>query len=115
MADAWRSLGAQVTLIEGSDRPLEHEERFAGELVQEALRVKGVDVRCDATATAVHRNGDDEVVVSIEGGPDVVADELLVATGRVPHTDDLGVDTVGLEPGEYIDVDDQMRAHGRRR
>ena len=42
MADAWRSLGAQVTLIEGSDRPLEHEERFAGELVQEALRVRGV-------------------------------------------------------------------------
>ena len=112
MADAWRSLGAQVTLIEGSDRPLEHEERFAGELVQEALRTKGVDVRCDAKATAVRRNDDDEVVVSIEGGPDVVADELLVATGRVPHTDDLGVDSVGLEPGKYIDVDDQMRASG---
>ena len=112
MADAWRSLGAQVTLIEGSDRPLEHEERFAGELVQEALRMKGVDVRCDAKATSVNRNGDDEVVITIEGGPEVVADELLVATGRVPHTADLGVDTVGLEPGKYIEVDDQMRATG---
>ena len=112
LADAWRSLGAQVTVIEGSDRPLEHEERFAGELVQDALRMKGVDVRCGATATSVHRNGNDEVVVTVEGGPEVVADELLVATGRVPHTGDLGVDSVGLKPGEYVEVDDQMRATG---
>ena len=77
-----------------------------------SARVNGVDVRCDANSTAVHRNGADEVVVSIDGGPEVVADELLVATGRVPHTDDLGMDTVGLEPGAYVEVDDQMRATG---
>lgn len=112
MAQAWRSLGAQVTLIEGSDRPLEHEEPFAGEQVMESLQERGVDVRCDAKATAVNRNEADEVVIAIDGSPDVVADELLIATGRHPHTDDLGLDTVGLEPGAYIDVDDQMRATG---
>ncbi len=40
----------------------------------------------------------------------MVADELVVAIGRRPHTDDLGVETVGLEPGESIEVDDRMRA-----
>lgn len=42
----------------------------------------------------------------------MVADELVVAIGRSPHTDDLGLDTVGLEPGESIEVDDHMRASG---
>ena len=112
MANAWRSLGSQVTLIESSDRPLDHEERFAGELVQDALRERGVDVRCDATATAVSRDSSGEVTVTVQGQADVVADELIVATGRRPHTDDLGLDTIGLEPGGYVQVDDQMRATG---
>jgi len=112
MAQAWCALGAQVTLIEDADRPLLREEPFAGEQVQAALIEAGVEVRCGATATAVNRNADDEVVIEIEGGPAVVADEILVATGRHPLTDDLGLETVGLEPGAYVEVDDQMRADG---
>jgi len=112
MAQAWCSLGAKVTLIEGSDRPLEHEEPFAGEQVQEALTAQGVEVRCDAKATSVHRNDADEVVIAVDGHPDVVADELVIATGRHPKTDDLGLDSVGLEPGSYVEVDDQMHAIG---
>ncbi|MEJ7714772.1 MAG: FAD-dependent oxidoreductase [Thermoleophilaceae bacterium] len=84
MAQAWCALGAQVTLIEDADRPLLREEPFAGEQVQAALIEAGVEVRCGATATAVNRNADDEVVIDIEGGPAVVADEILVATGRHP-------------------------------
>jgi len=110
MAQAWRALGAQVTLIEDADRPLLREEPFAGEQVQAALIEAGVEVRCGAKATAVNRNADGEVVIDIEGGPAVVADEILVATGRHPLTDDLGLETVGLEPGTYVEVDDQMRA-----
>ncbi len=112
MAGAWRSLGAQVTLIEAADRPLDHEEPFAGEQVQDALRERGVEVRCGSNATSVRRDGSGEVTVTIEGQDDVVADELLVATGRKPHTDDLGLETIGLEPGEYVEVDDHMRATG---
>ncbi len=112
MAGAWRSLGAQVTLIEAADRPLDHEEPFAGEQVQDALRERGVEVRCGSSATSVRRDESGEVTVTIEGQGDVVADELLVATGRRPRTDDLGLETIGLEPGEYVQVDDQMRATG---
>ncbi|HEV2723672.1 MAG TPA: NAD(P)/FAD-dependent oxidoreductase [Thermoleophilaceae bacterium] len=112
MAQAWRSLGAQVTLLEALDRLIPREERFASELVAESLREAGVDVRVGSKATDVRRAGGGEVTISLEEGPPVVADELVVAIGRRPHTDDLGVDTVGLEPGEPIEVDDRMRASG---
>ena len=112
MCQAWQTLGSQVTLIEAADLPLEREEPFAGELVQNALREIGVDVRCGSKATAVSRGDDGEVTVEIEGQDPVTADELIVATGRHPHTDDVGLETVGLEAGAYVDVDDQMRATG---
>jgi dihydrolipoamide dehydrogenase len=108
MAQAWRTLGSQVTLIEGGDRLIAREEAFAGELVAESLRDRGVDVRFDAMVTKVSRDGD--VQIELAEGPPVVADELVVAVGRRPHTDDLGAESVGLEPGESIEVNDQMRA-----
>jgi len=111
MAQAWSTLGSQVTLIEALDTLLSREEPFAGEQVGDSLRERGVDVRLGQKATKVSRT-DGEVTVELEEGPAVTADELLVAIGRRPLTDDLGVDTVGLEPGKPIEVDDQMRATG---
>ena len=108
MAQAWRTLGSEVTLIEAMDRLIGREEPFAGEELAESLRQRGVDVRLGSKATRVTRNG--EVVVELEDGPEVRADELVVSIGRRPHTDKLGVESVGLEPGEPIEVDDQMRA-----
>lgn len=110
MAQAWRSLGSQVTLIEAIDRLIGREEPFASEELAESLRELGVDVRLGSKATRVSRDG--EVVVELEDGPAVRADELLVSVGRRPHTDRLGVETVGLEPGKPIDVDDRMCATG---
>ena len=112
MAQAWRTLGAQVTLIESMDRLIGREEAFAGELVEESLRELGVDVRLGSKATAVSRADGGEVSIELEEGPAVAADELLVAIGRRPRTDDLGVESVGLEPGKSIEVDDRMRATG---
>jgi len=129
MAQAWSTLGSQVTVIEGGPRLIAREEAFAGELVAESLRERGVDVRLDSKVTKVSRDTrsgtGSEVVIGLEEGsskdsasvPDpagspVVADELVVAVGRRPLTGDLGVETVGLEPGEIIEVDDQMRATG---
>ena len=109
MAQAWRSLGSQVTLIEGGDRLIGREEPFAGEQVEQALRERGVDVRLGVRAVAVRADGG-EVEVELESGGPVRADELLVATGRRPNTADLGLESVGLEPGKPIDVDDWMRA-----
>jgi pyruvate/2-oxoglutarate dehydrogenase complex dihydrolipoamide dehydrogenase (E3) component len=111
LAQAWRSLGSQVTILERSDRLLEREEPFAGEQVADSLRALGVDVRVDAAVSAVRADGG-EVVVELDGEAPVTADELLVAAGRRPRTDDIGIDAVGLEPGKPIEVDDRMRATG---
>ena len=111
LAQAWRSLGSQVTLIEAGDRLLAREEPFAGDQVEQALRDHGVDVRKGTKAVAV-RSRDGEVVVELESGDAVPGDELLVAIGRRPNTTDLGLESVGLEPGKPIEVDDHMRAPG---
>jgi pyruvate/2-oxoglutarate dehydrogenase complex dihydrolipoamide dehydrogenase (E3) component len=111
MAQAWRSLGSQITLIEAGDRVLPREEPFASEDVEESLREHGVDIRTGATAVAV-RSEAGEVVVELDSGASIPGDELLVAVGRRPNTNDLGVETVGLEPGKPIEVDDHMRRPG---
>ncbi len=111
LAQAWATLGSSVTLVEAEPALLANEEPFVGEQVADGLRAVGVDVRLGAKATAVRRDGA-EVTLEVEGADPFVADEILVAVGRRPHTDDLGLDTVGLEPGDSIEVDDQLRARG---
>ncbi|HEX2436542.1 MAG TPA: NAD(P)/FAD-dependent oxidoreductase [Solirubrobacterales bacterium] len=113
LAQAWRSLGSEVALVEAMDRVLSPEEPFASDQVEAGLREIGVDVRTGAKASAV-RGGDGEVTVELEGGEEVSGEELLVAVGRTPNTDDLGFDEVGVEPGErgYLEVDDQLRVGG---
>lgn len=100
-------LGSAVTLL--SRGPLLRGfEPFAGELVRDALRDRGVDVREGVSPEAVSRT--DDVRIRVEGGEEVAADEVLVATGREPATAELGLETVGLEPGGPIEVDDSMQA-----
>ncbi|MCW3035000.1 MAG: pyridine nucleotide-disulfide oxidoreductase, partial [Actinobacteria bacterium] len=83
-------------------------EPFAGEAVKSALEGRGVQVLLRATAANVERDGNGRVSLGMAGGETIVADELLVATGRKPHTDDIGLETVGLEPGTWLEVDDTM-------
>jgi pyruvate/2-oxoglutarate dehydrogenase complex dihydrolipoamide dehydrogenase (E3) component len=111
LAQAWRSLGSQVTLVEALDRVLAREEPFASDLVAEALREAGVDVRTGVKATAA-RAGAGEVTLELEHGGPVRAERLLVAVGRRPNTDDLGLETVGLEPGAPVEVGDDLRVPG---
>ena len=112
MAQAWCTLGSQVTLIEAMDRLLGREEPFAAEQVAVSLRERGVDVRLGARAATVRRDEAGEVIIELEDGTEVRVDELAVATGRHPRTDDLGLESVGLEAGQWIDVDDQLRVTG---
>jgi dihydrolipoamide dehydrogenase len=112
LAQAWRSLGSEVTLVEGGERVLGHEEPFASEEVEQALRGMGVDVRTATKATAAERAGD-EVRLTLDSGDTVAGDELLLALGRTPRTSDIGLDTVGLEDGAFIDTDEHLRAGGR--
>jgi pyruvate/2-oxoglutarate dehydrogenase complex dihydrolipoamide dehydrogenase (E3) component len=110
MAQAYTSLGSDVTLIERADRLIAREEPFAADDVEQSLREQGVDARLGVSATSVRAEGG-EVTVELDDGGPVRADELLVAIGRRHNTDDIGLDTIDLEPGRPIEVDDSMRAH----
>ncbi len=111
MAQAFSSFGSQVTVLEGGPRLLAREEPFAAAQVTEALERAGVDVRVGMKAVAVRRDADG-VTVELDGGGSATGDELLVAVGRRPPTADFGLETVGLEPGKTIPVDDSCRALG---
>ncbi|MDG4809770.1 NAD(P)/FAD-dependent oxidoreductase [Micromonospora sp. WMMD1120] len=111
MATAFAALGSSVTML-ARDRVLPTVEPFASELVTDSLRAAGVSVRVGAAAVAVRRDESGTVhVVTAEGEP-VDADEVLVAVGRTPNTQDLGLETVGLTPGAWLPVDDTLRVVG---
>jgi pyruvate/2-oxoglutarate dehydrogenase complex dihydrolipoamide dehydrogenase (E3) component len=108
LAQAWRSLGSEVVMLEAGDCVLSREEPFAGRQVAAALVEAGVDLRIEAKAERVAReNG--RVVVSLSGGDTAAGDELLVVVGRKPPTEDMGLDTIGLEPGKYVDTDATLK------
>jgi pyruvate/2-oxoglutarate dehydrogenase complex dihydrolipoamide dehydrogenase (E3) component len=109
IAQAYSSLGSQVTLIERGDRLIPREEPFAGDHVEQSLREKGVDVLLGTSATAV-RAECGEVTTELDSGGPVRSEQLLVAIGRRLNTTDIGVETIGREPGKPIEVDDSMRA-----
>jgi pyruvate/2-oxoglutarate dehydrogenase complex dihydrolipoamide dehydrogenase (E3) component len=112
MAQAVKGLGAEeVTVLERGSGLLGRMEPWAGERVAASLREFGVDVRTGTKVVEVRRTGA-EVTVTLEGGATVVADEVLCALGRRPATTDLGLETVGLEPGSYLTVDDSLRVDG---
>ena len=110
MATAWQQLGSSVTLLQRSGQLLRGLEPAAGEAVLASLKELGVDVRLNVDVQSVSRDGAEVVVVTGDG--ELRGDEVLVATGRAANTDDLGLDTVGLEPGRYLDVDESLRVTG---
>ena len=113
LGQAWSTLGARVAIVEAADRLLPGEEPFAGQLLAESLSDLGVDVRVDTKATAASRSDSGEFSLELAGGEMLRGDGLLVAVGRKPHTGDLGLETIDLEPGALIAVDDRMRVSGR--
>jgi len=110
MATAYASLGTRVTLLARSAL-LGGQEPFAGELVADALRELGADVRVGVSATSVSRD-DDGVRLELDDGSVLEAEEVLVAAGRSPRTRDLGLETVGLEPGSWLETDDTLLVTG---
>ncbi|HKH64292.1 MAG TPA: NAD(P)/FAD-dependent oxidoreductase [Solirubrobacterales bacterium] len=115
LSQAWASLGAEVTLVEGGEHLLSREEAFAGEEVAESLRKNfGIDVRTGAKVEAV-APGNPGVVARLSGGKEVEAAEILIAVGRVPHTADLDLEAAGAQANDhgYLDTDERMRVGGR--
>jgi pyruvate/2-oxoglutarate dehydrogenase complex dihydrolipoamide dehydrogenase (E3) component len=114
LAQAWSTLGARVTLIEAAARLIAREEPFASAQVAEGLQRHGVELRIGAKAVTVERDAAaGRTSVTLEDGERVSGDALLVGIGRRPRTHDLGLETIGLEPGEPIAVDGALRVDGR--
>jgi len=110
MAQAWSALGSQVTLVHRGSRLIEREEEFASTQVADGLREAGVEIRLGVSAAGVARNG--QVEISLDDGSTLEADEVLAAFGRRHTTDDVGLETVGLEPGGPLEVDGSLRVPG---
>jgi len=110
LAQAWATLGTRVTVVEGLHRLISREEPFACEQVEAALLEAGVDVRRGSRAVSVARDADGDVTVDLDNGTSASGAELLVAVGRRPATDGLGLETVGLEPGKPVEVGKNLRS-----
>ncbi|SMQ20980.1 dihydrolipoamide dehydrogenase [Streptomyces sp. Ag82_O1-12] len=111
MATVWQALGSQVTLLVRGKGLLPRMEPFAGELIAEALTEAGADVRTGTSVESVTRENGTVVAVT-DTGDRIEADEILFATGRAPRTDDIGLETIGLDPGSWLPVDDSLRVDG---
>jgi pyruvate/2-oxoglutarate dehydrogenase complex dihydrolipoamide dehydrogenase (E3) component len=109
MAQAVCRLGGEVALIEAAERLLVHEPAPLGDALGEVLRGDGIELMLGVQATAARRDAGD-YVLTLHDGREVRGDHLLVATGRRPRVDGIGLDTVGIEADRHgIPVDAHLR------
>jgi len=113
MATAWHGLGSKVTLLARDSGVLPRMEPFVGELVARGLTDAGVTVRTGVSVTELRRL---EIAgplwVSLDDHSELEVDAILFAIGRTPNTADIGLETVGLDPGTWLDVDDTCVVRG---
>jgi dihydrolipoamide dehydrogenase len=112
LAVAWQALGSAVHLVQRSDRLLTGYEPEISNRVEVAMRSQGVTLRTGVSVEQAERLDDGSVIVTLSDGSRLHGDELLVAVGRIPCTTDLGMELVGLKPGDRIRTDDAMRVAG---
>jgi pyruvate/2-oxoglutarate dehydrogenase complex dihydrolipoamide dehydrogenase (E3) component len=109
----YRRFGSRVTIVEMGPRLIGREDADVSEAVREALEAEGVEVRLNATCIRLEQDGDG-VAVGLdcaEGAPRVHGSHVLLAVGRAPNTDDLGLELAGVATDErgYITVDESLR------
>ena len=110
MAQAMRRFGASVALVEGMDHVLPREPKPLGDALGAALAADGVELHFGQHASGARRDGDD-YVLEFPDGTELRGDKLLVATGRRPRVQDVGLEALGLEPNPRgLAVDDRMNA-----
>jgi pyruvate/2-oxoglutarate dehydrogenase complex dihydrolipoamide dehydrogenase (E3) component len=111
----FRRFGSEVTIIELGPRLIAREDEDVSAAIREILEGEGVTVRVNANCVSLARRGE-EIVAQVDcegGGEEICGSHLLVAVGRRPNTDDLGLEAAGLTVDEqgYIAVDDQLRTN----
>jgi pyruvate/2-oxoglutarate dehydrogenase complex dihydrolipoamide dehydrogenase (E3) component len=111
-AQMYRRFGAQVTVIERGDRLISREDPEISEAIRDILEGEGIQVRTEADCIgfARHPDGISVNVTCVEGAPDLVATDVLMAVGRTPNTDDLDLEAAGITPDArgYIPVNDRL-------
>jgi dihydrolipoamide dehydrogenase len=109
MAQAVRRLGGEVAVVDMSDHVLAREPAPLGEALGEVLSSEGIELVLSSSATAARRDGED-YVLEFDGGRELRGDRLLVATGRHPRVQGLGLETVGVEADPHgVPVDARLR------
>ncbi|MGA8847538.1 MAG: FAD-dependent oxidoreductase [Nocardioides sp.] len=112
MAQAFARFGVRVTVVQRGERLLPGDEPEAGALLEEVLVREGLRVMTGATTTSISYS-EGAFTLDLESGEQLVADKLLVAAGRTPNLDDLGLESVGLDPGvSTLEVDGRLRVPG---
>jgi pyruvate/2-oxoglutarate dehydrogenase complex dihydrolipoamide dehydrogenase (E3) component len=111
----FRRFGSEVTIVEMSPRLIQHEDEDVSAAVREIFEKEGIHFRLNAKCVAFEKCGD-EVVAKVdceEGSPKVKGSHVLLAVGRRPNTDDLGLDKAGVSVDShgYIGIDDQLRTN----
>ena len=113
LAQVVRGLGGEAVIVEGADRVLAREAAPLGKALGDALRGDGIELMLGTHASGARREND-EYVLEFDGGGELRGDHLLVATGRRPRVEGIGLETVGVEANPHgIRVDEYMRAGER--
>ncbi len=109
LGQIWARFGSHVTILEHGQRVASREDADISEMVADMLRDEGLDIRTGAAIARVDQS-DAGVTVTFEDGTTLEGDRVLVAAGRVPNSDDLGLDTVGVATNKrgYIDTDEHF-------
>jgi pyruvate/2-oxoglutarate dehydrogenase complex dihydrolipoamide dehydrogenase (E3) component len=113
LAQVVRRLGGEAVLVDGAEHVLAREPAPLGEALGETLAREGIELVLSAHVTGARRDGD-EYVLGLEDGRELRGDRILVATGRHPRIEGIGLETVGIEPDPHgVPVDEHMRAGER--
>ena len=113
MADAWCALGSKVTILSRHERILDRFEPFVGDRLGTAFVQRGISVRTNVNIKEVERiNTKSQIQIALDDGSNMTADELLVAVGRKPNTEDLGLETLGLKRQQWLEIDDSCLVQG---
>jgi dihydrolipoamide dehydrogenase len=109
LAQLLRRFGAQVTLVEQAERLLSREDERVSELLADALGDDGIEIHLGAEVAAITDDG----AVRLAGGDELACERIVVATSRAPRLKELGLEKLGVEPGQGgIDVDERCRVEG---
>ena len=112
-AQAFRRFGSRVTVVEMASRLIGREDEDVSQAVKEVLEAEGIEVALDAECIGAKRNGD-RITIGVDckdGAPKMSGSHLLLAVGRAPNTDDLGLDAAGIQTDArgFIEVDEELR------